>query len=118
MPPDDSLEYRSYLDLIRHVDDLLADLERHPDPVTRERVVVLLQGLDALHREGLERLAARLREGGDGEALDEASRDPIVRTLLGLYGLAELDLPEEERSAGFVPLEDIEGIAASDGQDR
>lgn len=99
--------YESYLALIRQLDELVALFENHPDPVTQERSVALLSGLDLLHHEGLGRLVSALRNHGGGEFLDRALRDPVIRTLFGLYGLAELDLPEEEPAAasGFVPVE-------------
>jgi hypothetical protein len=102
------MAYESYLNLIRQLDDLIAGFEQHPDPVTREQAIALLGGLDVLHREGLGRLVERIRGMGGGELLDQAVTDPVVETLLGLYDLAELDLPEEPAPAGsttFVPLE-------------
>lgn len=105
----DDISYESYLRLIRQLDELVALFENHPDPATREQAVALLSGLDMLHHEGLGRLVEALRLAGGGEPLDRAvQQDPVIKTLLGLYGLAKLDLPEEaepERSVTFVPLE-------------
>ncbi len=107
MRPLSRLEYDTYLRLIDQLDDLIAAFEQHPDITTRERAITLLGGLDALHREGLGRLVERLRAAGAGEMLDHALSDPVVRTLLGLYDLAELDLPEEAPppNVAFVPIE-------------
>lgn len=102
--------YESYLSLIRRLDELIAGFEAHPDPATRERAIALLEGLDRLHREGLGRLVERVREGGGGGILDRALDDPVIGTLLGLYDLAELDLPEAPTASGataFVPLERV-----------
>lgn len=107
------LGYDEYLHLIRQADELLASFESHPDEATRERVVALLTAIDLLHRTGLRRLADALREQGAGAALEGAARDPVVRTLLGLYELADLEIPEEEEGAAagtppgvtFVPRE-------------
>lgn len=99
--------YEAYLDLIRRLDGLVAGLELHPDFATREQAVSLLTGLDALHRAGLTRLVERLREAGAGAALEQATNDPIVATLLGLYDLADLGLPDEPPPApppAFIPL--------------
>jgi hypothetical protein len=107
MRPLSRLEYDSYLRLIDQLDDLIAAFEQHPDITTRERAITLLGGLDTLHREGLGRLVERLRSAGAGEMLDHAASDPVVKTLLGLYDLAELDLPEDAPPANvaFVPIE-------------
>lgn len=104
------MPYESYVQLIQQLDDLVTVFEDHPDPATREQAVALLSGLDALHREGLSRLVGGLREAGVQSLLDRVTADPVVATLLGLYDLAELDLPEEARPdpaprAAFVPLE-------------
>jgi hypothetical protein len=109
MRPLSRLEYDSYLRLIHQLDELIGDLERHPDITTREQAITLLGGLDALHREGLGRLVERLRAAGAGEMLDHALADPVVKTLLGLYDLAELDLPPDEPAAhvAFVPIEQL-----------
>ncbi len=109
MRPLSRLEYDSYLRLIDQLDDLIAAFEQHPDITTREQAITLLSGLDALHREGLGRLVERLRAAGADEMLDHALSDPVVRTLLGLYDLAELDLPAEEPppNVAFVPLENL-----------
>lgn len=97
----------TYRNLIRQLDELVGIFENHPDPVTREQAVALLSGLDMLHHEALGRLVALLRNHGGAEFLDRALQDPVVHTLFGLYGLAELDLPEKVPTpeVAFVPLE-------------
>lgn len=123
------LPYDSYVDLMRELDELVSALQAHPDPHTRDAAVALLNGLDLLHREGLERLVRGIRQGGGGELVDQGvEEDPVVRAFLGLYDLAELNVPEgdgteEEAPAvppgaegdgggppptGFVPLTDIQ----------
>lgn len=101
------VSYQSYLHLIRQVDELVAGFEQHPDEATREQAVALLTGIDMLHHEALGRLVAFLRGAGAAEVLDRALGDPVTRALFGLYGLAELELPEEKppAPAAFVPVE-------------
>lgn len=102
------VSYETYLNLIHQLDELVAVFENHPDEATREQAVALLSGMDMLHHEALGRLVSLLRNHGGNEWLDRAFQDPVVRTLFGLYGLAELDLPEDEAKpspAAFVPLE-------------
>lgn len=102
------LSYETYLNLIRHLDDLVAAFEQHPDAATREQAGALLSGLDALHREGLTRLIGALREAGAGTLVDQAAADPVVATLLGLYDLGDLDLPAEASPpAAFIPLDNL-----------
>ncbi|MBW3555060.1 MAG: hypothetical protein KY466_16250 [Gemmatimonadetes bacterium] len=105
----DRLDYDDYVRLIRQVDELIAAFDSHPDEATRERVLALLTGVDLLHRTALRRLVEGLREHGAGAALEGVVRDRVVETLLGLYGLADLDIPEEEalpeegEALAFVP---------------
>ena len=108
--------YEHYLDLAAELDEMIAALDAHADESTREQLLGLLQRVDLLHREGLLRLTDALRADGAGEALDRAvAADPVVRILLGLYGLADLGLEEGAAAAGareaggggdgFVPIE-------------
>jgi nitrite reductase/ring-hydroxylating ferredoxin subunit len=84
-----------YLNLLRMVDELVQAFENHPDERVREQAIALLSGVDSLHREGLTRLAAGLRAQG---SFDAAVADPVVSILFGLYGLADLPIPEEPLS--------------------
>lgn len=103
--------YEHYLELAAELAERIAALEAHPDDATRDQLVGLLQRVDLLHREGLLRLVDALRAAGAGDALDRAAEDPVVRILLGLYGLADLGLEEREPAReglapdGFVPVE-------------
>ncbi|MDQ4077294.1 MAG: Rieske (2Fe-2S) protein [Chloroflexota bacterium] len=106
------MPYETYVNLIRQLDDLVAVFEHHPDPVIREQVVTLLEGLDALHREGLQRLVGTLRDAGADALVEQAASDPVVKVLLGLYDLVDLDLPEAPPSVppsatAFIPLEQV-----------
>ena len=105
--------YEHYLDLITQVDELINRIDEHPDEHTRVYLTELLQKLDLLHREALVRLAAILRAEGAGEQLARAAEDPVVKILLGLYGLADLGLPAEEPAdgAGRVTFFPAEGLA-------
>jgi hypothetical protein len=100
-PPLDPLDhdggddYVDYLRVIRQVDELVAAFDAHPDEATRERVLALLTSIDLLHRTALTRLVAGLREHGAGAALDLVAGDRVIETLLALYDLAELDIPED-----------------------
>lgn len=109
----DRLGYDDYVRIIRQVDELVAAFDAHPDEATRERVLALLTAVDLLHRIGLRRLVQALRDQGAGPALEGAGRDPVIETLLGLYDLAELQIPDHEdldpsaATVGFVPRESL-----------
>lgn len=108
------MAYERYLSIIHRLDEIVGSLEQHPDEQTRTHVVALLSAVDALHREGLEQMVGRLRDFSGDVLVEHLLEDPVVATLLGLYGLAELDVPEEPEEppapadeVGFVRLEDV-----------
>lgn len=112
--------YESYLELIREIDALIEAFEQHPDPATREHVVALLECLDGLHREGLHRLADLLHKSGAEWLMDRLTEDPVVETLLGLYDVVDLDLPEappEQQTRQpqvFIPEEELTVLSDPD----
>ncbi|HHC09018.1 MAG TPA: NifU family protein [Actinobacteria bacterium] len=65
---------------------LVDELEETPDPEVRRKVFELLDLVDVLHREGLERIAAGLRSVGLWE---RAVEDPLVAYLFAIYGLGD-----------------------------
>lgn len=69
--------------LLAHVDHLVREMERLPDPHVKARVFELLQGIDTLHREALHRLVRLFKEG----VLEKVATDPAIGTLLELYDL-------------------------------
>jgi 3-phenylpropionate/trans-cinnamate dioxygenase ferredoxin component len=81
--------------LLDQLDQLVAMFEQHPDETVQNQVTALLTAIDMIHREGLTRLLTTLRESRGEDIVDELRHDRVVETLLGLYGLVELDLPEE-----------------------
>lgn len=70
-------------------------MEGIQDEQTRDEVFALLEGIDVLHRQALERL---LELGGPGLA-DRALQDPVARTLLQMYDLPERDERAQVESA-------------------
>jgi len=88
-------------DLGEWIDALVQGFAAHPDPDVRERVFALLDGVDALHRSAFSRLNAILRAPGAAAAWREVRKDPLLRTVLGLYGLEPLPNPAPPvRAAG------------------
>ena len=101
-----------YFDLLNDTAELVTELGEHPDQALAEKVERLLRQIDLVHREGLLRLVDALRANGAGEIVERiVNDDPVVRVLLGLYDLADLQLPPESDAAdgeipsGFVPRE-------------
>ena len=106
-----------YFELLSSTAALVTELGEHGDPRVAASVENLLRQVDLLHREGLLRLVDALRAQGAGQTLDRiVGDDPVVRVLLGLYDLADLQLPQEAESAfdaaadvpgGFFPIEQL-----------
>jgi nitrite reductase/ring-hydroxylating ferredoxin subunit/Fe-S cluster biogenesis protein NfuA len=65
----------------------LERMEGIEDEQAREEVFALLEGIDILHRQALERLL----EFGGRELVERVSRDPVVHTLLEMYDLPAPD---------------------------
>jgi Fe-S cluster biogenesis protein NfuA len=118
-------------DVAARVDELVTFFERHPDPEIRDRVVELLQCVDALHRSPLKRLVALLEtyqwDGGAGASippLERARSDPLISRLLELYDLLPLEVDPrqavEEALAEVRPYIESHGgsvhaVAVADG---
>ena len=91
-------------ELLAYLDGVVQSFEEHPDESTRQAVFGMLQAIDALHREGLRRLAAYLERQGAAQLLgDAAEADRVIYTVLGLYDM----LPADEAS-----LADVEAALA------
>lgn len=92
-------------ELLRRMEELLADVERFDEPV-RQRVLELLDGIDALHRMALHRLPDLLGEQG----LAGLRADPAMAWLLDAYGVGV-----DERAAAEEALESIRPYIHSHG---
>ena len=96
-------------ELVRHLDSEGADTG------VRAQSRELLQSVMDLHGEALERVLQRLREDGDagGKILDSLAADPVVASVLLLYGLHPLDFETRVRRA----LEKVRSTLRSYGTD-
>jgi Fe-S cluster biogenesis protein NfuA len=94
--------------LLDEMERLLGDVEALDEPV-RERVFALLDGVDALHRHALGRLAAL--EGPDRLAFLRAG-DPAVAWLLDAYAAGV-----DEHAAATAALETVRPYLHSHGGD-
>ena len=90
MPPPDLESKRR----IEHLETLIQNLERLPDPTARDQARELAQTLLDFHGTALARLLGRVADLGEaGRALIASlADDDIVSSLLLLYGLHPLDM--------------------------
>ena len=76
-------------ELLNEVDGLVQEMEDLPYPQVKERIFLLLAGIDTIHREGLRRLVRLFKEG----VLEKVVTDPAIHTLMELYDM----LPPEAK---------------------
>ena len=100
MPEDKDFQAR-----LQKLGSLVHDLETIADPVSRLGAKELVQLLMDLHGSGLERILEIVFQSGEvgGEIIDKLGRDPLVSSLLVLYGLH----PEELQTRVERKLEQI-----------
>ena len=74
---------------VQKIGELVQELDSIADPAVRTRAKELVQSLLDLHGAGLERILEVIFQNADGSAqiIDELGRDPLVSSLLILYGL-------------------------------
>ncbi len=103
--PDESLNQ-----VTQQLDNLIQTFEQHPIIQVRDQVMEMLSLIDALHRNGLQRLVEALRSQGS-TLLDQVLEDPAVRTLLMLYDL----MPPGPREQVELALETLGPYVAAQG---
>jgi Fe-S cluster biogenesis protein NfuA len=79
---------------VQRIGELVGDLENIADPEARASAKALVQLLLDLHGAGLERMMEVVAKCGDTgqQTIDELGRDPLISSILVLYGLHPLDL--------------------------
>lgn len=82
-------EQLSYQEAWEHIADMADSLANHPDSKVSERVVELLDWIDAVHRDGLGRLIEMIRSWRGEIFLESVARDDVTGTLLRVYDLGE-----------------------------
>lgn len=92
MPPEPGSRSTDEFQIAVHqLDELVREFESYPSDEVREHVMALLQAVDAVHRMGLARLIRVLQDLGQGDLVEIAASDPVIRTLLLLYDLLPSD---------------------------
>jgi Fe-S cluster biogenesis protein NfuA len=89
MPDDKDFQLK-----VQRIGQLVGELENIKDAETRASAKALVQLLLDLHAVGLERVMEVVAKNGDAgqRTIDDFGRDPLVSSLLVLYGLHPLDL--------------------------
>ncbi len=104
-------EAGAFAALQAQVADGLERLDAEADDAIRRTVYQVLDGVDALHREGLERLLTVVHDTGAADLLSRLAMDPVVAALLDLYDL----LPGDRRAEVDHALRDAYGYLGSHG---
>ena len=78
-------------DLLAEIQRLITELETHADPGVRERVMALLQGIDAVHRTALTHLAGAIHSMAGEAFMNRLTADPAIRLLFMSYDLIAVD---------------------------
>ena len=118
MPDDKDFQVK-----VQRIGELVGELENIADPEARASAKALVQLLLDLHCAGLERVMEIVAKNGESgqRTIDDLGRDPLVSSLLVLYGLHPLDMesrvvqavekvqPRVRKGGGELELLGIEG---------
>lgn len=79
---------------IQQMGNSIRELDEVADPAIRTRVKVLIQSLMEMHSAGFEKVLEIIFDSGDSgqKLIDQLGRDPLVGSLLVLYGLHPEDI--------------------------
>lgn len=94
---------------IERLDRVVATFQRHADPAVQEGAAALVEGMRALHSEGLRRLIALFQE--DRPAWERALADPLITNVLFLHDL----IAPDDREAVEAALDAVRPVAHSHG---
>ena len=85
---------REFQQRIQRMGDSIQELDMITDPATRTRVKLLIQSLMELHSAGLEKALEIIFNSGEAgqPIIDRLGHDPLVGSLLVLYGLHPEDV--------------------------
>jgi Fe-S cluster biogenesis protein NfuA len=97
----EKLSSQEFQKQLGRVEELIAALEKVPDPKVAGQIRELIQTLLELHGSGLERILSVVYDSGSEGAtvIDDLGQDRLVSGLLLLHGLHPLDLEARVRKA-------------------
>src|SRR6202453_2685163 len=118
-----TFEEKDFQTKVQRIGELVGQLEKVSDPESRACAKTLVQVLLDLHAAGLERAMEIIAKDGETRqhVIDDLGRDPLVSSLLVLYGLHPLDLesrvaraiekvqPQVRKGGGELNLLGVEG---------
>ncbi|MEO1919830.1 MAG: Rieske 2Fe-2S domain-containing protein [Paracoccaceae bacterium] len=80
--------------LLSDVNGLIQEMEELAFPQVKERVFLLLAGIDTIHREALRRLVRLFKE----DVMEQVVTDPAIHTLMELYDMLPPNVERAEPS--------------------
>ena len=98
-----------YVELTLHLQNLLDQIERLPQPQIKEMVFDLLGSIDMMHREALVRLLILAQQHAP-PLINALEKDMVIRSVLALYELIPTEAGEPAGRAGnvtFIPLNQV-----------
>jgi nitrite reductase/ring-hydroxylating ferredoxin subunit len=78
-------------DILEEVQQLIAELQSHPDAAVGARLTDLLQGIDTIHRTALTHLVTAIQAMAGEAFINRLTADPAIRLLLMSYDLIAVD---------------------------
>jgi len=78
-------------DILDEISRIIGALESHSDPVVRENVSALLEGIDTVHRTALSHLFGVIQGMGGDAFINKLTADPAIRLLFMSYDLLAVD---------------------------
>lgn len=96
-----------YQEILQHLNHLMGEAEGIPYPNAKELIFSILKYFDSIHREPLSRMLAIIDQKSP-ELRTQFESDFSIKTILNLYDLVQEEpVQEEEKTLGFVPLEEV-----------
>jgi Fe-S cluster biogenesis protein NfuA len=94
LPENNMPDDKDFQAKVQRIGELVGELENIKDAEARASAKALVQLILDLHASGLERVMEIVAKNGDlgQHTIDDLGRDPLVSSLLVLYGLHPLDL--------------------------
>ena len=95
------MDTAEFQERMQRIEELIAAIQEHANPVVRASAVELVRALLDIHRAGLEQTLEQIvRQGEPGQAiLNELLQNELVSRLLLLHGLHPVDLPTRLQTA-------------------